>query len=387
MDILSTNNSLDRLGYYLVGDQKFHNKTLALIHSKKTNIEPVWIFNNDIYGSIDWTVPVTEDLTSIYRRRALQLRERYDYLILYFSGGADSTNILHAFIDNDIFIDQIVMQIPDPVKPRLNDVDHSNANIYSEIKYSAGPHLEKCMNIINPATKITYQDFSRLVFETLEQDDWLEIVPMCTNITIAGLGRQLSQTKELYLSRMLGQNKKVAQILGIDKPLVHYDGFQYYAYFLDLNATHCPSVNSVYANSREDAIIDSNYTTEYFYWSPDMPEIVVKQAQEIKKHCEVNPVAKRYWSQGQTNHIQFFRSIMHPIIYPAHVQPGFQTEKSESKIVRKQDQWFWDNASRQMIGNYMAGINYLKENIQPYHARGNDLMDGLQGHCSPYYLL
>jgi len=54
---------------------------------------------------------VSESLDFLYALRARQLREKYDYLVLYFSGGADSTNILKTFIDNNIFLDEIVMQM------------------------------------------------------------------------------------------------------------------------------------------------------------------------------------------------------------------------------------------------------------------------------------
>ena len=116
----------DQLGYYLVGQKKFYNKTLALIESFQTRYEPVWVFNNNVYGSIDWTIPITEDLPSMYKRRAQQLRDQYDYLVLYFSGGADSINILHAFIDNDIFLDEILFQYPKEVEQIFNNNDLSN---------------------------------------------------------------------------------------------------------------------------------------------------------------------------------------------------------------------------------------------------------------------
>jgi hypothetical protein len=93
-------DSLDRLGYYRVGFKKFFNKTLALLENHKTGYEVQWIFNDNIYDKIDWTIPIRESLLDLYRRRAEQLRNKYDYLALYFSGGADSINILHAFIDN-----------------------------------------------------------------------------------------------------------------------------------------------------------------------------------------------------------------------------------------------------------------------------------------------
>ena len=107
-------DSLDRLGYYLVGQKKFPNKTHALLESKKSGLDISWIFNDSVYGNIDWSVPVNVPLMELYKARALQLRQQYDYLTLYYSGGADSTTVLHAFIDNNIFIDEILMWHAEP---------------------------------------------------------------------------------------------------------------------------------------------------------------------------------------------------------------------------------------------------------------------------------
>ena len=115
----------DRLGYYLVGWKKFYNKTLALMESKKTGYEVTWSFNENIYGSIDWSIPIETPLFEIYKQRAQQLRDKYDYLMLYYSGGADSGAILRTFVENNIFIDEIVMQLPEPVRQTFDPKDKS----------------------------------------------------------------------------------------------------------------------------------------------------------------------------------------------------------------------------------------------------------------------
>jgi hypothetical protein len=51
-------------------------------------------FNKDLLGKIP--------LKTLYKERAQQLRDNYDELILYYSGGSDSHNILHTFLQNNI---------------------------------------------------------------------------------------------------------------------------------------------------------------------------------------------------------------------------------------------------------------------------------------------
>lgn len=374
----------DRLGYYLVGGKKFYNKTLALLESAQTNYEPEWIFNNDVYSNIDWSIPIADSLSNIYRRRAQQLRDEYDYLCLHFSGGADSMNILHAFIDNDIFLDEIVMQRPESALTTIDPNDTSNANFWSETVYSAIPHLKKHVSKLDSRTKIRFLDFEKSTFEILEKDHWFDDYPMGGSLSVSLIGRQISQLTDNHILDFCYQGLKVAQIVGIDKPLVWHDGDNYYGFFMDLSAYHY----NVPVDYTSSDVFGKHYRTEFFYWTPDMPEIVIKQAQEIKRHAELNPHLKSMLQQSLTTHIDTFRDLLHPIIYSPEVKIMFRTEKPPSYVMhRPMDHWFWKNATDRVVNNYLNVINYLKKNIKDYHGINNDLMNGINGHLSPFYKL
>ena len=372
----------DALGFYRVGFKKFTNKTLALMETHKSGYKLEWIFNDSVYSKADWTAPVNESLLSIYKRRAEQLRANYDYLVLYFSGGADSINILHAFIDNDIFLDEIIMQLPEPARKQFTPTDTSNGNLYGEIEYSAIPHLNKFKNKLNPNTKVRYQDFAKPVIDLLSKDNWFDTNPMGTNICISGIGRQVAQVTERHILELCDKGIRIGQILGVDKPLIYYDGTDYYAYFSDVSAMHAPPTSL-----NQTDIFYKYYHTEFFYWTPDMPEIVIKQAQEIKKYCETNTYAQNMMRHSLKKHISEYKPILHPIIYPPHVIVNFETEKPTSKIVRPMDEWFWKTASEQVIGNYMSVINYIRDNTDPTHMIDQDINNGIAAHLSQFYKL
>ena len=370
----------NRLGYYMVGWKKFNNKTLALIENHQTGYEIEWVFNNDVYGKINWSTPINTSLTELYKQRALQLRSQYDYLVLYFSGGADSTNILKTFIDNNIFLDEIVMQFPEPVEKQFNIEDKSNKNIYSEIKYQAIPTLKKLD--LNPATKIRYQDFAKPLLELLNNDNWFDKIPMGTNISPSGIGRQVSQVSEPHILELCSKGKRTAQILGVDKPLIYSDGKDYYAYFSDVSAMHSPPVDFSLSD-----IFNNFYHTEFFYWTPDMPEIVVKQAQLIKAYCETSKQAKDMIMLSMKKHIGTFRPLLHSIIYPADVKIDWDPEKPSSEVVRPMDEWFWSIATDTQKGNYLSSINYLKTNSKDSQFINNDIYKGLNASLSGFYKL
>lgn len=371
----------EKHGYYLVGWKKFYNKTLALIESKHTGYDVEWVFNDNVYKNIDWSTPIETSLLDIYKARALQLRQKYDYLMLYYSGGADSGTILRTFVENNIFLDEIVMQLPEPVRQSFNPNDTSERNFYAELEYAAIPYLNKIKNKINPKTKIRYQDFAKPGLEILEKEFWFESVPLCTNITISGIMRQVAQNTDTHILKLNDTGKSIAQILGIDKPLVYFDGNDYYAYFIDTSTYHY--VSPVAFNATDFST--SNYSTEFFYWTPDMPEIVVKQAQQIKRNCLVNDYARYMASQILVKHISEYRPVIHPVIYPDDVEVKFQTEKPTTNIIRSMDEWFWDTASEAVKHNYLNAIDYLKNNTNSKHMIKGDIQYGISGHKTQFY--
>lgn len=373
--------SYEKLGFYRVGFKKFANKALALIENQKTGYEIEWIFNHDIYSKIDWSRPIETPLMDLYTQRARQLREKYDYLVLYYSGGADSTMVLHSFIDNNLFIDEIVMHLPDPVKPTLNGDDLSNQNYYSEVEYAATVHLNKVKNKLNPNTKIKYQDFAKTGIELLERDNWFESSPLCLSVSISGILRQITQEYSAYNLKLQDSGRSIAYVLGVDKPLIHFDGKEYYCYFMDTSTYHYVTP----ANFNNSSILLDNVTTEFFYWTPDMPEIVVKQAQLIKQHCELNPWAKLMVSESLQRHISEYRPVLHPVIYPDYVCEQFQTEKPSTHIKRPMDNWFWSTASKKVQNNYLETIKYLGQNINSKYMINGTIDYGIAAHKTGFY--
>jgi hypothetical protein len=100
-------NDKDKFGYYSVGDIKTYSKIEAIELGKKTKLWPRWDFNDSIFGLYDWTTPCALSLKELYRQRAQQIREKYDYVVIWYSGGADSFNVLDSFLSNGIKVDEI----------------------------------------------------------------------------------------------------------------------------------------------------------------------------------------------------------------------------------------------------------------------------------------
>jgi hypothetical protein len=110
---------------------------------------------------LNWKVEPTETLDELYVLRAQELRDTYDYLILCYSGGTDSTHVLETFYYNNIHIDEIVT-----VGALSQDVENgSGENMNGAIYENVLPRLNE---LHLPNTKITVVDFSKL-YENMEQ--------------------------------------------------------------------------------------------------------------------------------------------------------------------------------------------------------------------------
>ena len=98
MELLEQN---PKLGFYTVNGKNFYSKPQALLEATATGQFPTWNFNREVFSRMDTTKEPQLSLRELYRMRAQQLRDRYDYIRLEFSGGSDSATVLYSFINNN----------------------------------------------------------------------------------------------------------------------------------------------------------------------------------------------------------------------------------------------------------------------------------------------
>ncbi len=138
--------NLDDLGFYTVGNEKFYNKIPAMFRAQQLKTDMNWNFNDEVFSALDWTVEPTTSIDEFYKIRAQQIREQYDYVILFCSGGADSTNMFYAFVNNGLHIDEVIGSAPmgglrDWHNP--NPADTSPENTMDETFLTQIPFLKK----------------------------------------------------------------------------------------------------------------------------------------------------------------------------------------------------------------------------------------------------
>jgi hypothetical protein len=290
-------------GYWSVDNQYYTNKVRAILAAQQRNLGYEAIsfhYNDEWWDQIDWTQEPQESLEELYIQRARQLREKYDTLILRFSGGADSTNILRTFVENDIKLDvvSINMWYQEGVDPWIQP-----------------SNIEKRDIAIPFATQLKEQgaDFELVIsnysstFASIGNDpDWILNIdaPRFTSIDI-------SAHKAISTPEYAKWNRpSTAVIAGIDKPRIwcRDEKIWYFAIPDFLHTMHHKSTEMI---------------PEPFYWTADFPKMTVKQCHSAKNYYRQH-LDKLVVGSG-TALTATLKQYYIPLIYPkyyGHLTPG-----------------------------------------------------------------
>lgn len=301
------------IGFYNVGDRVYKDKIAALMYATETNTHPEWDFNNAVFDNFDWTVEPTESLDELYRQRAQQLRDKYDYVALSYSGGADSHQVLMAFLDNNIRLDEVIVTWPIKRAERLGaDANDLSANNFiSEWGLTLKPRL-KWLSDNYPNIRINITDWT----------EDLERVPLPDDM-LMHRGNMLSMYAFLRYNRMsdVGRihDRKGVIVYGVDKPRICIDNGYYNILFLDVIAQTC----FAYIDDRQSV-------NELFFWSPYSCKMLAKQAHMIAAYAEMNKTFKDLlvWPHKASIR-QIYEATIKKIIYANTDTTQFQTMKPD----------------------------------------------------------
>jgi hypothetical protein len=267
----------DKFGYYQVGERRFYNKRTALLHSSQTGEKIQYCYYDGIFGAFDRTKLGKTDLYELYRQRAQQLRDEYDHLILYYSGGADSHNILMTFLNNKIKLDQVFVMCPKNVLGTSiytpNTADTTCENRISEWHFTIEPTL-KWLAYTHPEIQIEIKDYTDIVTDKFFNDD----VFLVHAYGVGSLAR--AACKSDIGQALADKGKKVASIFGVEKPHIGKN---------DKNQVGM-------AFKDRGFYVVRNYVgePEFFYWSPKLPELTFEMAYQLylafKRNKEYHPM-------------------------------------------------------------------------------------------------
>jgi hypothetical protein len=327
-------------GHYLVKDKKFQNKIEALRYAsqfpelKDSDIKYLW--NHDVWNNFDKSLLGKISLKELYRERAQQIKDQYDYLILYYSGGSDSHNILRTFLDNKIKLDEVVVKWPKKVVGTdlytPNTIDRTARNFVSEWDFVIEKELNN-LKLNHPDIKITVLDFMEDATPDYYTDDiFLNMNHMHSAINLL---RMPCYTE----MEMNPKGKRVVGITGLDKPLLAKKGDDVFMFFSDDILNSQPRAAEAFR--------------ENFYWSIDLPILPFEMAYQCFLYFKANSHERFCLLDNSWEHLPYtikfdsteyyWRTIKHVIYGDTWDNAKFQAEKPFHGFKADKDFWFYDS--------------------------------------------
>lgn len=252
----------DKFGYYIGAGRKTYSRIEAMEYAKGTDIQ--WNFNDEVFSAFDWTKEPQQDLNYFYDLRAQQLRNEYDYIVLFYSGGYDSHNILKTFIDNNLHIDEILTTIP--------SLDTFSTPTIEYTRYTS-KKLEYYKSQL-PNTKIRLVEHKQLLIDEMNKNP-----DIMYSLNYKHTLYHLIKDKYKFIldehRKKVEQGKKIVYLYGIDKPYVINEKGHWFMKFSEFCV-----VNKVMPEIQTNKITDVHY--EFFYWDPSCVPLLIKQAHTIK---------------------------------------------------------------------------------------------------------
>tara|TARA_A100001035_G_scaffold74449_1_gene57127 strand:+ start:1840 stop:3030 length:1191 start_codon:yes stop_codon:yes gene_type:complete len=372
-----------KLGYYTVNGIEFDSKIQACFFAQEKNAKVKWHFNDTVFKTYNWENEPQLSLDQLYDLRAKQLRDTYDYIILSYSGGSDSQNIVESFIRQGLHLDEIIVNTMEKANYKYTIIDPNNKdprNAAAEHYLQTIPRLKE-IEKRSPKTKITILDMSDYLFESwLSAGDASWIMDKKEGLNPLNVTRfnyiHFDETRKKF-----DKSKKLALVLGIEKPrtFIHSNG-DFYIRFNDRSTNIITIENHIkeYDNS----------TVEYFYWAPESIDILCKQAHIIKKWLELNPNKQQYW-YGKNMTADLFRTMhereLRPILYSTWNNLWYQADKATLDWYSEFDSWYIEgHKGTKHHDIWKQGIDYVSKHASNFINKDHGFEDGLQIHSVNY---
>lgn len=375
-------NNLDineELGYYICDGVIFSSKIEACIYSTKTKKPIEWIFNNSVFDHFDWSIEPVETLDQLYDRRSMEIREKYDYVIISYSGGADSHNILTSFIRQNLYIDEIIVNVYEKAnKLYVENLSIKDSwNYGAEYKLQIYPRLNEIKNAC-PNTKITVVDMSDSMFDTFAKaGDASWILDKRETLNVSGLTRY-NYVWFKDIKKNFDKDKKIVLILGEGKPMTYIKDNFMHLIFIDKGAN--------VITAQEHLTDHPNAKVELYYYHPSSVKIIAKQIHTIKKWLNSNPSLKPIFTPKNRDEFNencriYYHKLLRNIIYTTWDESWYQADKGKSGWYDDIDEWFhklYKDTKEYKI--WQEGIKYVSDNACDYvYTNEFGVAQGLRG--------
>lgn len=378
---MTVTDDKDKFGYYTVGDFKTYSKVEAIEFHKRTGTHPHWNFNELFFSCYNWTAEPTESLEELYARRARQIRDKYDHVVIFYSGGIDSQNIINTFIKNNIRIDEIATYTY-----RAADSDPLSF-FNSELVNVAYPQI-KLWQESGVQFRHRDIDLSEVTFNIVNDKHYSTNRAYYSNYAFGNNNLARSYIREIVpdYQRLIEQGKKLVFVWGSEKPRIYKENNRFCIKFLDL-------IDGTVSNRTQIVNREWEYD-ELFYWAPEAVDIICKQGHILKRFIEQHNIFgngkdfSHYCNEEKITLPDFelnFRNLLNKLVYSEFDPNTFSVGKPYSRLESPRDRAF----NKDVV--FRGQLEKLKTHLlqlDPYWLNDvNNIHKGLKLCISPAYYL
>lgn len=338
--------------YYSNDGYMFSSKIKAIEHQQKTDALINFYYYDEIYDKLNWNVEPPLSLNDYYKEQALRLREKYDYLVLCFSGGLDSTNILETFYYNNIKLDKIF------IVGAFSQDEHSRSdeNMNIEAYTSAFPHVEK-LGLSSITHKFDYTQYlSNIGNLSLSRygNEWIDNVGSWFSPH-----HMFWKDMENYAIPHEMRDKKSAMIFGKEKSRINFENGKFGFRFSDVWFT---CYGGSYGNEYCDRVA--------FYMDPYYTPIVLKQTHILKRTAKIlakdGIVTSDICDKVNKMTYEVVKSEsggIKNVLYNMKHTIFHKSPKNVSRIISTRDTYLKKNLNSEIFSLYKSGIKNMKRRI------------------------
>ena len=370
------NGNVQDFGYYQVGNERHYSKILAIIAAEQNHEFPYFVFHDDVFGKFDWTKEPTKSLPQLYADRAWEIRNKYDYVVLHYSSGSDSQNILETFIENKIPLDEIIMR--GSLKHVDRDFNNGSAkNMFAEVHFNAYPLAQHVKDTYYPHLKITVVDSTDYIMDYFKDNpNWFDLNNNPNSfLSPCMVARSDFDALNDDYKKITDSGKSIGHVLGIDKPMLNYIDGKFVIRFLD-------KFVNLFLPSRSTGL-DLPLCREAFYWSPSSAQMIIKQAHVIKNYIKQNKLDPNILNQPRDRSTHDFVANL---IYDRKFNVKFVTEKIKNiGIIFPYHEFFFKDATSDHVVNWRRGISEANAVIPDKWKHNGDIVNDLVGVWSRPY--
>jgi hypothetical protein len=312
----------------------------------------LWHFNEDIFKNFDWTTEPSESIEELYRRRAQSIRDRYDYIVIWYSGGPDSWNMVNTFLKNNIKIDEIAHCMS-------YEGDGDKRSFFNEeIFYTAIPKTQAIVEQ-HPHIKHRVVDLSPIIVDVFSKPDIADefIYSVKALATPNSFARSYLRDYVDEYKQLIDSGKRVCFLWGSEKPRVSSINGQYHCVFLD------------YPSETQTRLQDQDYLgcfDEWFYWSPETAPLVAKQCHMILKFYQNETMDSQFMTDVPLNYVPpskktgryLKKDVFHTLLYPGWDPTTLVQPKPKNMLISERDDWFIHSSkeTHKSVFNVQGGI-------------------------------